>query len=117
MSLRKSSRSRKGSKSEVLPKPKARRRWTPAPSRVGLDLIKRLIGRNDICRPFNELWNPKPVEPRLSSRLRAGTEQSTTKKQIVKGWRFRDRTVLLLFEFLAGSGNAGQADAVIGAAL
>src|SRR5437016_1006709 len=48
MSLRKSSRRRNGSKSEVLSKPKARRRCTPAPSRVGLALISRLIGRIDI---------------------------------------------------------------------
>src|SRR5882762_8733265 len=48
MSLRKSSRSRNGSKSDVLPKPNARRRWTPAPSRVGLDLMSRLTGRIDI---------------------------------------------------------------------
>src|ERR1700691_1200724 len=48
MSLRKSSRSRNGSKSEVLPKPKARRRCTPAPSRVGLDLMSRLTGRMDM---------------------------------------------------------------------
>src|SRR6516225_6222878 len=48
MSLRKSSSRRKGSKSEVLPKPKARRRCTPAPSRVGLDLIRRFTGRSDM---------------------------------------------------------------------
>src|SRR5436305_13328538 len=48
MSLRKSSRRRNGSKSEVLPKPKARRRCTPAPSRVGLAWISRLTGRRDM---------------------------------------------------------------------
>src|SRR5438874_4979211 len=48
MSLRKSSRRRKGSKSEVLPNPNARRRCTPAPSSVGLDLISRLTGLMDI---------------------------------------------------------------------
>src|ERR1022692_2116523 len=48
MSLRKSSRSRNGSKSEVLPKPKARRRCTPAPSSVGLDLLRCLTGRIDM---------------------------------------------------------------------
>ena len=32
----------------VLPKPKARRRWTPAPSRVGLDLMRRFTGRMDM---------------------------------------------------------------------
>src|SRR5712692_4856308 len=48
MSLRKSSRRRKGSKSEVLPKPNARRRCTPAPSRVGLALMSRLTGRMDM---------------------------------------------------------------------
>src|SRR5580704_8382127 len=49
MSLRKSSSSRNGSKSEVLPKPNARRRCTPAPSSVGLDFTRRLTGRRDIC--------------------------------------------------------------------
>src|SRR5580704_7511214 len=48
MSLRKSSSSRNGSKSEVLPSPNARRKCTPAPSRVGLDLISFLTGRIDI---------------------------------------------------------------------
>src|SRR5574337_790598 len=48
MSFRKSSRRRNGSKSEVLPKPNARRRCTPAPSRVGLALTRRLMGRMDI---------------------------------------------------------------------
>ena len=48
MSLRKSSSSRNGSKSDVLPKPNARRRCTPAPSRVGLALMSRLTGRMDI---------------------------------------------------------------------
>src|ERR1700730_10075198 len=48
MSLRKSSRRRNGSKSDVLPKPNARRRCTPAPSSVGLDLISRLTGRIDM---------------------------------------------------------------------
>ena len=32
----------------VLPKPKARRRCTPAPSMVGFDVITRLTGRIDI---------------------------------------------------------------------
>src|SRR6266571_6385376 len=48
MSLRKSSSRRNGSKSDVLPKPNARRRCTPAPSRVGLALISRLMGRIDM---------------------------------------------------------------------
>src|ERR1700704_3431470 len=48
MSLRKSSSRRNGSKSDVLPKPNARRKWTPAPSRVGLALISRLIGLRDM---------------------------------------------------------------------
>src|SRR5579862_61776 len=52
MSLRKSSSSRNGSYSDVLPKPKARRRWTPAPSRVGLDLTIFLTGRSDISHRF-----------------------------------------------------------------
>src|SRR5947208_12011887 len=48
MSLRKSSSSRNGSKSEVLPKPNARRRCTPAPSSVGFAFTSRLIGLIDI---------------------------------------------------------------------
>src|SRR5260370_22002526 len=48
MWLRKSSRRRKGSKSDGVPKPNARRRWTPAPSRVGLDRTRRLTGRMDM---------------------------------------------------------------------
>src|SRR5437868_2394977 len=48
MSLRKSSRRRNGSKSDVAPKPNARRRCTPAPSRVGLALTSRFTGRMDI---------------------------------------------------------------------
>src|SRR5208283_620370 len=75
MSLRKSSRSRKGSKSEVLPNPKARRKCTPAPSRVGLERTSRLMGRRDILtssgrvylvyrcsatppRTSRDFWNP-----------------------------------------------------------
>src|SRR6267154_2299188 len=52
MSLRKSSNNRKGSKSVRLPKPNARRRWTPAPSRVGLDLMNLWTGRMDMSAPF-----------------------------------------------------------------
>src|SRR4249920_3005469 len=48
LSLRKSSSSRKGSNSEVLPNPKARRRCTPAPSMVGFDFASRLIVRTAI---------------------------------------------------------------------
>src|SRR5947199_1484147 len=48
MSLRKSSSSRKGSNSDGSPKPKARRRCTPAPSSVGLERTSRLTGRMDI---------------------------------------------------------------------
>src|SRR5262249_20977572 len=50
-SLRKSSSSRNGSNSVVSPKPKARRRCTPAPSRVGLDDAMRLTGRIDMVAP------------------------------------------------------------------
>src|ERR1700722_7432404 len=53
-SLRKSSRRRKGSNSDVLPKPNARRRCTPAPSRVGLDLMSRLTGRMDNLASYAE---------------------------------------------------------------
>src|SRR5262249_17103042 len=48
MSFRKSSRSRNGSNSDVLPNPNARRKCTPAPSSVGLDLLSRLIGLMDM---------------------------------------------------------------------
>src|SRR5436309_6067043 len=48
MSLRKSSSRRKGSNSDGSPKPKARRRCTPAPSSVGLERTSRLTGRMDI---------------------------------------------------------------------
>src|SRR5215467_8197065 len=54
MSFRKSSSNRNGSKSDVLPNPKARRKCTPAPSIVGLDLLSRLIGRIDIAPPVYE---------------------------------------------------------------
>src|ERR1700685_974002 len=50
-SLRKSSSSRNGSNSAVSPKPKARRRWTPAPSMVGFDETMRLTGRMDMVEP------------------------------------------------------------------
>src|SRR5262245_6781258 len=58
MSLRKSSRSRNGSKSDVAPKPNARRRCTPAPSSVGLALISRLIGRMDMVRSLSVVARP-----------------------------------------------------------
>src|ERR1700688_2156559 len=48
MSLRKSSKSRNGSKSDVFPKPNARRKCTPAPSMVGLALMSRFTGRIDM---------------------------------------------------------------------
>src|SRR5205823_849020 len=49
MSLRKSSSNKNGSKSDVLPNPNARRRCTPAPSMVGLDVMSRLTGRMDMA--------------------------------------------------------------------
>src|SRR5258708_34804852 len=61
MSLRKSSRRRKGSKSVVLPKPNARRRWTPAPSVVGFDLMTLWTGRMDMLGSF--CW-PRPARQR-----------------------------------------------------
>src|SRR5882724_5830400 len=51
MSFRKSSSSKNGSKSDVFPKPKARRKCTPAPSRVGLDFASRFTGRMDMWPP------------------------------------------------------------------
>src|SRR3954471_9922620 len=48
MSLRKSSSRRNGSNSDGSPKPKARRRCTPAPSSVGLERTSRLTGRMDM---------------------------------------------------------------------
>src|SRR5579862_1279859 len=47
-SLRKSSSRRKGSKSAVLPKPKARRRCIPAPSIAGLALTRHFTARIDM---------------------------------------------------------------------
>src|SRR6266849_9287228 len=52
MSLRKSSRRRNGSKSDVAPKPNARRRRTPAPSTVGLAFTRRFTRLVDIGSPF-----------------------------------------------------------------
>src|SRR6187401_780127 len=52
LSLRKSSNSRNGSNSLVSPKPKARRRRTPAPSMVGCDSTMRLTGLIDILFSF-----------------------------------------------------------------
>src|SRR5438874_5982213 len=69
MSLRKSSRRRKGSKSDVLPKPKARRRCTPAPSRVGLALMSRLTGRMDMLASFAEGQRIVSHRLRLVSRV------------------------------------------------
>src|SRR5215831_2451356 len=64
MSLRKSSRRRNGSVSAVFPNPNARRRRTPAPSTVGLDLMSRLTGRMDMSAsrvvvrlPHVTLWD------------------------------------------------------------
>src|ERR1700685_760325 len=74
MSLRKSSRSKNGSKSLVLSKPNARRRCTPAPSIVGLDLIIRFTGRIDILASRAEeiarsqSW--RYTSPRLACLLR-----------------------------------------------
>src|SRR6185503_17320518 len=59
LSLRKSSSSRNGSNSLVSPKPKARRRCTPAPSMVGLDSMIFFTGRMDMTlSPFvrTECW-------------------------------------------------------------
>src|SRR4051812_5559892 len=62
MSFRKSSKRRNGSNSEVLPKPKARRKCTPAPSMAGFALIMRLIGRKDILFFLDQSLNFSPVE-------------------------------------------------------
>src|SRR4051794_19586331 len=62
LSLRKSSSSRNGSNSLVSPKPKARRRCTPAPSIVGLDWMIFLTGRMDMitcscdASVFRSVW-------------------------------------------------------------
>src|SRR6266853_3888367 len=87
MSLRKSSRSRNGSKSDVLPKPKARRKCTPAPSRVGLDLINRLMGRSDIF-VSSESW---PVGEQVESAVtewESHEEDATIETRFVKTLRF-----------------------------
>src|SRR5579883_2033607 len=71
MSLRKSSSRRNGSKSDVLPNPNARRRWTPAPSRVGLALMSRCTGRIDMvvsCWSAAACgWSPAPRRSRPQS--------------------------------------------------
>src|SRR5499426_3625273 len=71
MSLRKSSRRRKGSKSDVLPNPNARRNRTPAPSSAGLDLLSRLIGRIDIFGSPTQKGAP-PHETMILSKLLGG---------------------------------------------
>src|ERR1035438_4918685 len=59
-SLRKSSSSRNGSNSVVSPKPKARRRCTPAPSIVGFDETMRLTGRMDMVElPGQDRLGPR----------------------------------------------------------
>src|SRR5215470_3150080 len=68
MSLRKSSRSRNGSNSDVLPNPNARRSRTPAPSSAGLDLLSRLTGRIDIFRSPTQKGVP-PHETMIISKL------------------------------------------------
>src|SRR5215510_8174371 len=71
MSLRKSSRRRNGSKSDGLPKPKARRSRTPAPSSASLDLLSRLTGRIDIFGPPTQKGAP-PHETMIISKLLGG---------------------------------------------
>src|SRR5262249_19425491 len=71
MSLRKSSRRRNGSKSDVLPKPNARRNRTPAPSSAGLDLLSRLTGRIDIFGSPTQKGVP-PHETMIISKLLGG---------------------------------------------
>src|SRR5499426_3405234 len=71
MSLRKSSRSRNGSKSDVLPNPNARRSRTPAPSSAGLDLLSRLTGRIDIFGSPTQKGVP-PHETMIISKLLGG---------------------------------------------
>ena len=46
--IRKSSRRRKRSESDVFQEPSGRRRRTLVPSSVGVDLVSRLVGRMDI---------------------------------------------------------------------
>src|ERR1017187_3283294 len=81
MSLRKSSNKRKGSKSVVLPKPNARRRWTPAPSRVGLDLITLWTGRMDMSAPFLG-WGPHASGPVSLTRGECSTFEERGKFEI-----------------------------------
>src|SRR6185312_3199834 len=68
LSLRKSSSNRNGSNSCVSPKPKARRRCTPAPSIVGCDSMIFFTGRIDM---ISHLSGPALERATvLSSRLR-----------------------------------------------
>src|SRR5215510_7056029 len=71
MSLRKSSSRRKGSKSDVLPNPNARRNRTPAPSSAGFDLLSRLTGRIDIFGSPKRKDAP-PHETMIISKLPSG---------------------------------------------
>src|SRR5260370_42611863 len=50
--MRKSSSNENGLKAEVFPNPNALRKWTPAPSVVGFDLISLFTGRIDMAVSF-----------------------------------------------------------------
>src|SRR5579884_840084 len=93
MSLRKSSRRRNGSKSEVLPKPNARRRCTPAPSRVGLDLMSRFTGRMDIIT----LLLDRRTAVADKNCLRSGNQGIYVARRTSVAILFRRRSMLLTF--------------------
>src|SRR5438309_11809078 len=86
MSLRKSSRRRNGSKSDVLPKPNARRRCTPAPSRVGLARASRLTGRMDMFAS-NLGGHGRVLQQQERIYGGIGLEARAEEKQAVDEWR------------------------------
>src|SRR6185437_9004344 len=73
-SLRKSSSSRNGSNSLVLPKPNARSSRTPAPSSVGFVLIISFTARNDILPSLSQL----PCQPERSCPRQASSAARRT---------------------------------------
>src|SRR4051812_5313958 len=80
LSLRKSSNSRNGSNSLVSPKPKARRRCTPAPSRVGLDSMIFFTGRMDMFH----LSEGARMDFKSCGRSRRGGEPRHQRRELIE---------------------------------
>src|SRR5689334_6632357 len=64
MPLRKTSTSGRDRTRRVLPKPKVRRRWTPAPSSVGLTLIRQEAEQMNMRRIAGRVSALKAVRKR-----------------------------------------------------